>query len=90
MRARMTNTPRERWAKGTAAAAAGTIALALLTASPASAATAPIGSVDVVTQTSDGIRVAGWAIDFDTADAVSVRVYVDGVASVTAPPMAST
>ncbi|HVE94007.1 MAG TPA: hypothetical protein VNB24_03735 [Acidimicrobiales bacterium] len=37
----------------------------------------PFGSLDIVSRTSDGIRVAGWAIDPDTAAPIPVHVYVD-------------
>jgi hypothetical protein len=40
----------------------------------------PFGSVDAVTSGMDGVRVAGWVIDPDTAASVDVHVYVDGVA----------
>jgi hypothetical protein len=39
----------------------------------------PFGSVDVVTTVPGGVRVAGWAIDPDTASSIEVHVYVDGV-----------
>jgi len=37
-----------------------------------------IGSVDTVTTTATSISVAGWAIDPDTTDPITVHVYVDG------------
>lgn len=39
----------------------------------------PFGSVDSVNGTPDGITIAGWALDPDTADPIDVHVYVDGV-----------
>lgn len=39
----------------------------------------PIGSLDRVTGSEDGIEVAGWAIDPDTAGPVYMWVTVDGV-----------
>jgi hypothetical protein len=39
----------------------------------------PFGSVDVVSRTGGGIRVAGWAIDPDTTAPVEMHVYIDGV-----------
>jgi len=39
----------------------------------------PFGALDVVERTTGGLHLAGWAIDPDTADAVEVLVYVDGV-----------
>ncbi len=38
----------------------------------------PVGQVDQVTVTSNGLRVQGWALDPDTAGPVTVRVSVDG------------
>jgi hypothetical protein len=37
-----------------------------------------IGSIDVVETAPGGIRVAGWALDPETADPLAVHVYVDG------------
>ncbi|MFM7060981.1 MAG: hypothetical protein ACKOZL_07335 [Actinomycetes bacterium] len=42
---------------------------------------APIGALDGVTNAGDRVHVAGWAIDPDRAGAVTVHVYVDGVAT---------
>ena len=42
----------------------------------------PIGSLDSIGRTSAGLSVDGWAIDPDTASALTIHVYVDGVASV--------
>ena len=39
----------------------------------------PIGSLDSATGVSGGVTVGGWAIDPDTASAIQVHVYVDGV-----------
>jgi SpoIID/LytB domain protein len=39
----------------------------------------PFGSFEAATGRPDGIAVSGWAIDPDTADPLSVHVYVDGV-----------
>jgi SpoIID/LytB domain protein len=36
----------------------------------------PVGSIDVVSVGGGGIRVAGWAIDPNTADPIAVHVYV--------------
>lgn len=42
-------------------------------------ASTPIGNVDVVARQPDGrVRVAGWAIDPDTTDPITVHVYADG------------
>ncbi len=38
----------------------------------------PFGSVDMVGRRPGGVLVAGWALDFDVAGAVTVQVYVDG------------
>jgi uncharacterized protein YkwD len=38
----------------------------------------PFGSFDVGVQALGGIRVEGWAIDPDVADAAAVHVYIDG------------
>jgi hypothetical protein len=40
----------------------------------------PIGSVDNVSATATSISVAGWAIDPDTTDPITVHVYLDGSA----------
>jgi hypothetical protein len=37
-----------------------------------------IGTVDIVESAPGGIRVAGWAIDPETAEALDIHVYVDG------------
>jgi hypothetical protein len=42
----------------------------------------PIGSLDAIERTPSGLSVNGWAIDPDTASALSIHVYVDGVATV--------
>jgi len=42
----------------------------------------PIGSLDTIVRTPSGLSVNGWAIDPDTASALTVHVYVDGVATV--------
>jgi hypothetical protein len=40
----------------------------------------PIGSLDVVAARSAGaVRVAGWAIDPDTAVPIAVRFHLDGI-----------
>jgi hypothetical protein len=36
----------------------------------------PFGSLDAVAATSGGIRVAGWAVDPNTAEPIDVHVYV--------------
>jgi peptidoglycan/xylan/chitin deacetylase (PgdA/CDA1 family) len=41
-------------------------------------ASTPIGAVEVVAPNVDGIRVAGWTLDPDTAGPTDVHVYVDG------------
>jgi hypothetical protein len=38
----------------------------------------PFGSLDIVSTASGGLRVAGWAIDPETADPIEVHVYVNG------------
>ncbi|MGK2956855.1 MAG: peptidoglycan recognition protein family protein [Acidimicrobiales bacterium] len=38
----------------------------------------PIGSLDLVTMSPGGIRVAGWALDPNAASPVAVHIYVDG------------
>ncbi|HEX7096990.1 MAG TPA: twin-arginine translocation signal domain-containing protein [Acidimicrobiales bacterium] len=38
----------------------------------------PIGNVDVVEPAPGGVRVAGWALDPETAQSLMVHVYVDG------------
>ncbi|MGK2958802.1 MAG: N,N-dimethylformamidase beta subunit family domain-containing protein [Acidimicrobiales bacterium] len=38
----------------------------------------PFGSLDIVSMTSSGLRVAGWALDPDIASSISLHVYVDG------------
>jgi hypothetical protein len=37
-----------------------------------------IGAVDVVETAPGGVRVAGWALDPETAEALDIHVYVDG------------
>jgi hypothetical protein len=41
----------------------------------------PFGSFDVAAPSVGALRVAGWAIDPDTAGPITVRAYVDGVAT---------
>jgi hypothetical protein len=38
----------------------------------------PFGALDVARRVDNGVEVAGWAIDPDTAGAIDVHVYVDG------------
>ncbi|MBI1843320.1 MAG: SpoIID/LytB domain-containing protein [Actinobacteria bacterium] len=38
----------------------------------------PFGSLDLAVGTEAGVRVAGWALDPNTADPIDVHVYVDG------------
>jgi len=38
----------------------------------------PFGSVDLVRAGAEAIDVAGWSIDPDTSDPISVHIYVDG------------
>jgi hypothetical protein len=38
----------------------------------------PFGTLDVVSTGAGSITVAGWTIDPDTADPISVHVYIDG------------
>ncbi len=38
----------------------------------------PFGSLDVAVGTDSGVRVAGWALDPNTADPIDVHIYVDG------------
>ncbi len=42
---------------------------------------APFGHLDSVTSRDDGVEVAGWAIDPNTASPITVNLYVDGVFS---------
>ena len=39
----------------------------------------PVGSVDLATGGTRGIRVSGWALDRSTVDSIDVHAYVDGV-----------
>jgi Subtilase family len=39
----------------------------------------PTGVVDLVSRTSDGIRVVGWTLDPDVASATDAHVYIDGI-----------
>ncbi|WIJ44213.1 hypothetical protein [Curtobacterium citreum] len=39
----------------------------------------PVGSVDTLVSTGDGISLTGWALDGDTTSSIPVDVYVDGV-----------
>ncbi len=41
----------------------------------------PIGSLDLVTMAPGGVRVAGWALDPNTAEPIAIHVYVDGAFS---------
>jgi peptidoglycan hydrolase-like amidase len=52
---------------------------------PAPDAAAPFGHVDVALNTLMGVRVEGWAIDPDTAEPVTIHVYVNGRFAATAP-----
>ncbi len=38
----------------------------------------PFGNIDVVSQGSSGLRVAGWMLDPNTAASIEAHVYVDG------------
>lgn len=38
----------------------------------------PIGSFDSASPAANGIRVNGWALDFDTEDPTTIHVYVNG------------
>jgi SpoIID/LytB domain protein len=38
----------------------------------------PTGTIDTATLTNGSLRVAGWAIDPDTAESIAVHVYADG------------
>ena len=38
----------------------------------------PIGYLDTLSAVQDGIRVQGWAIDRDVAQAIDVHIYLDG------------
>jgi len=40
---------------------------------------APFGALDEVKSAAGGVTVRGWAIDPDTADPITVHIYVDGV-----------
>ena len=42
------------------------------------AARNPIGNLDAVRTTPEGIRVAGWALDPDTTGPLDIHLYVDG------------
>lgn len=48
---------------------------------PATAAmgATPIGSLDTAARVPGGVRVSGWALDPDSANPVSIHVYVNGV-----------
>jgi hypothetical protein len=46
-----------------------------------------VGSLDLVQEVGSGVRLAGWALDWDTNAPVSVRVTVDG--QVAATPLAN-
>jgi hypothetical protein len=37
-----------------------------------------VGSLDSAVEVAGGIRVQGWALDFDTRESIDVHVYVDG------------
>jgi hypothetical protein len=37
-----------------------------------------IGALDAATEVTGGIRVSGWALDFDTQASVAIHAYVDG------------
>jgi len=39
----------------------------------------PFGNLEQVTRSGGSVRVAGWAIDGDTSNAVDIHVYVNGV-----------
>lgn len=39
----------------------------------------PFGAIDVVTRVGSDLRIAGWALDPDTASSIDVHVYVNGV-----------
>lgn len=39
---------------------------------------APIGSLDALSSSASAIRLQGWALDYDTAASIQVRVYLDG------------
>ncbi len=39
---------------------------------------APVGSLDLLTSGMESFAVSGWALDPDTADPITVHVYVDG------------
>ncbi len=39
----------------------------------------PFGGFDAVTRSAGGVRVVGWGIDPDTASAIDLHIYVDGV-----------
>jgi hypothetical protein len=38
----------------------------------------PIGALDVAQRQGSNVRIAGWALDTDTADSIDVHVYIDG------------
>lgn len=40
--------------------------------------TSPVGNVEQVSTSPSGLRVRGWALDFDTMNSIDVHVYVDG------------
>ncbi|MSW63698.1 MAG: hypothetical protein F2825_02275, partial [Actinobacteria bacterium] len=67
------------------------------TQNPGESAWQPLGRLDsAVAETGDRIRVTGWAVDPDTANPISVHLYVDGsyagvyTADVDRPDIAST
>ncbi len=55
----------------------------------------PYGSLDLVQGSGGGVRVAGWALDPDTTDPVTIHVYIDNrwaaafVANLSRPDLAS-
>ena len=49
----------------------------------------PFGSFDSVTRAAGGVHVVGWAIDPDTASAIDMHVYIDGVFRLAATANAS-
>jgi GH25 family lysozyme M1 (1,4-beta-N-acetylmuramidase) len=38
----------------------------------------PVGNVEAATPTTGGVRLQGWALDFDSPNPIDVHVYVDG------------
>jgi len=51
---------------------------------------APVGNLELVSAQSGAVRVAGWAIDPDTADSIAVHIYIDTTGTPTTADRART